>query len=133
MFQINSGRQHKTAGEQRVKAADLVSGTPQKAFWLPPGAYNITGQIIPLTAFNSATSDTVDVGTLASGSAYKNDADVAATSAVALSGLPTSTSDGSWVYVTWTGTGAAPTAGEFLLAFEYAMLDNSQFDHGENR
>lgn len=133
MFEINSGRQHKTAGAQRVKFSDLVSGTPLKAFWLPAGAYGITGSILPITPFDSATSDVLDVGTEASGSAYKNDADISGTAAVALSGLPLLVDGGQWVYVTWTGAGAAPTEGEFLLAFEYALVDASQFDHGLNR
>jgi hypothetical protein len=132
-FVINSGRQNKVVAEQRIKAEDLVSGTPLKVMYLPGGAYDIAGKVIPLTAFNSATSDTVDVGTSDSGNAYGNDLSVHAAAPQALSGFPNVIDGGQWLYLTWTGTGAAPTAGEIVLKVEYAELDRSQFDEGVNK
>ena len=130
---INSGRQNKVVAEQRVKFSDLVSGVALAALYLPPGAHSITGSVIPLTPFNSATTDTLDVGTQGTGAAYGNDLDIAASAALPLSGLPPVLTDGEWVYVNWTGTGAAPSEGEFLLTVEYAVLDRSQYDIGVNR
>jgi len=135
---INSGRQNKIVAEQVIDFSDVVSGTPKKLMFLPGGAYSITGKIIPLVAFNSATSDVLDVGTLASGNAYANDANIHITTDVALTGLPkvvdgSGTDGGLWLYGTWVGVSTAPTAGQVVLNVEYCVLGRSQFDTGTNR
>jgi hypothetical protein len=129
---INSGRQNRVVAEQRIPFGDLVSGVAQAAMLLPNGAYNIVGKVIPIAAFNSATSDTLDVGTAASGAAYGNDLNIHATTITNLTGLPNILTDDQWLYVNWTGTGAVPTAGEVILSVEYSVIDRSQYDIGPN-
>lgn len=132
-FRPDSGRQQRIEGFVDVGFADVVSGTPLKAFWLPGGACDITGHVQPLVAFNSATTDVLDVGTLASGNAYKNDGNIAALTDIPLTALPTEIVGGQWVYLTWVGAGAAPTAGKFRLYFQYILTNRAQFNHGEDQ
>lgn len=129
---INSGRQNKVVAEQRIKFSDLVSGVAQPVMFLPNGAYNIVGKIIPIVAFNSATSDTVDVGTATTGNAYGNDLSIHALTPQSLTGFPNILTDDQWLYLNWTGTGAVPTAGEVILSVEYSVIDRSQYDIGVN-
>lgn len=129
-MKINTDRQNKVSGYQEVNFSDLVSGTAVKAFYLPAGAFNISAQVLPVVAFNSATSDVLDVGSQSSPQAYKAGGNIAATTAFALSGLPNEVDGGDWIYVKWTGTGAAPTEGQFRLAVDYSLLERGQFSHG---
>lgn len=136
-FYPKSGRQQRIAGyiDFDVSKGQISNGVATKAFWIPSGAFDITGSVTPLVAFNSATSDVVDVGNVTTGNAYKDDANIHALTLtpIALASFPVQSPQGFWVYVTWTGVGAAPTAGKFRLKLEYLMENRDQFDHGEDR
>lgn len=132
-FRPDSGRQERAEGYVDVSFNQVVSGTPLKAFWIPAGATDITGSVSPITAFNSVTSDVLDVGTVGSGNAYKNDGNIAATTAFALTGLPVVSTQGFWMYLTWVGVGTAPTAGKFRLFVSYIQEGKAEFNHGEDQ
>lgn len=119
---------------KRLTFADFVSGTAKVVFdsKLVNGLKPIRGQVVVVTPFNSATSDSLTVGkalsgTAASANAYLTATDIkgaAALSRVALSGLPVEVNDtagGIEITATWTGAGAAPTAGELEFQLELGV------------
>jgi hypothetical protein len=130
---ISADRQQRIEGYVDVNFSDLTSGDDYAVFWLPAGATDITGNVVPIVAFNSETSDVLDVGNESSENAYKNDLNIAATTAGALTGLPLTVANGFWVTVRWTGVGNAPTAGQFRIFFTYIMEERGQFSHGASR
>lgn len=133
-FHVSSDRQQKVAAYAEIAFSDLTSGVAKKAIWVPAGAFDLEGKIIPITAFNSATSDVLDVGTEGSPNAYKDDGNIHTTTVIALAGFPgAAATAGYWIYVTWVGVGAAPTAGKFKLVLYYLLENRSQFNHGEDK
>lgn len=134
-FVPQSGRQQRIAGYIDVDFAKgvIASGVPLKAFWIPAGAFDITGNVTPLVAFNSGTSDVLDVGTVGTGNANLSAGNIHVTTAIALTTFPVQSPQGYWLYVKWTGVGTAATAGKIRLKLEYLMENRAQFDHGEDR
>jgi hypothetical protein len=111
----------------------MVSGVYQAAAEIP--ANSMVTSVRLVTAFNSATSDTFSVGDKV-GSAAAAPTTFTAAAAVPV-GTPQfgqsvgklMTSVGS-VGITWTGVGAAPTAGNGLLIVEYVGKNRGQFAQG---
>lgn len=119
------GRQYPlTAVSDRILYSDLTSGAASVIVELPGNAIVTGGQVLVLTAFDSATSDVLDVGDSDDPNRFTaSQIDLTATgsaeltvgTANALYSVPTD------VEVVWTGTGAAPSAGEFLVILEYVI------------
>lgn len=88
---------------------------------LPPGAI-VRGTMVKVhTAFNSATSDVVDVGNASSAQAYVAAANLQLSGGqYAITGMdatmPTEPTD---VLALWTGVSTAPTAGSVTVIVEY--------------
>lgn len=111
-----------------VKFSDLTgsSGVDLAAFSMPPNAIVTGGTINVKTAFNSATSDVIDVGDSVSQNRYLNDGNIHATGLVAL--VPTGyVHPGGDLTVRWTGVGTAPTAGEVLIRIDYVVVGRGEF------
>lgn len=119
----------KVAGRQCVLSAaipftyaDLTSGEITEAIDLPGGAYIVSGEVVVTTAFNSATSDAIEVGLL---SGATNDllssTSIAATGITPIVPFAGSLATTDTVTVEWTGVGAAPTAGAGFLRVDYTI------------
>jgi len=104
--------------------ADLVSGAFEKAVSLPENAEVTGGSVVITTAFDSATTDALDVGDATVGGRYLSVA--AGLTALPLGRtalVPTGyrTVGKEPVGVTWTGAGAV-TAGAGRLEVEYVIV-----------
>lgn len=124
-----SARQNVYAAFERIKLADLVSGTAKAVFSkLPNGNIPLRGYVVVITPFDSGTSDGLTVGkalsgTAASANAYLTSSDISAAAGTryALTGLPAiidDTDGGITMTVTWTGVGTAATEGEIAIVLE---------------
>jgi len=131
---INTGYQteHNHLHFVRVKKAysDITSGTSFSIGWLPPGATVYDAYAIVDTAFNSATSDVLDMGFRNAGDGTAAD-DNEFMSAVSIASVGKKSADdlasagdlrfpkGAEVTAKWTGTGTAATAGnaDFIVVF----------------
>lgn len=143
----NSARQHAYTATERIKFSDIASGVAFNLFTkLPNGVIALAIDVIVLTPFNSATSDVLDIGHAAAGNAaapiaasanaYKNDADLKGSAAgtkiaaTTLPGLIDDAGGGLQITGTWTGVGAAPTQGEFLVVATLIEDGREQFSQG---
>lgn len=111
-----------------VNLADVTTGVDYQAIMLPPNAVIIGGDVVATEAFNSTSTDVVDVGDSASQNRYLNDASVHTLTRTALvpTGyvtLPTTRA----VTVRWVSGGGSPSTGKFRLTVEYFILDRSEF------
>ena len=125
----NRGRQSPTEAWVVFNFADAApSGTFQEAIDLPPNAVVTGGSVVVTTAFNSATSDVITVGDSASATRYLGSTSIAATgrTALLLTGY-TTLSTTNRIRVTWTGAGAAPTAGVVRVSVTYIQLGRTAF------
>jgi hypothetical protein len=129
-FTKKSGRQQLIVAYADVTFADLVSGTAKGIMELPPGAVVVDGDVTVDTAFNSATSDALVVGDATTANRYKTSYSIAAAGRTALVPTGFKTTAPSNINVTWTGVGAAPTAGAFTLRVSYYVRGRAQFAQG---
>ena len=84
------------------------------------------GAVVVKTAFNSATSDVIDVGDSVSQNRYLNDGNIHATGVVAL--VPTGyVHAGGDLTVRWVGVGAVPTTGQLQLRVDYIQVGRSEY------
>jgi hypothetical protein len=104
---------------------ELPSGKQVSAIYLPPGAMVTGGGLIVTTAFNSATTDVLDVGYTSNPDAYVNGgADNGSTvgiKAIVPNGVVHTS--GTWIVVENNPTGTEGTAGVAKLVVEYVVLD----------
>lgn len=119
---LNSNRQQSRWATLDVAYGDLVSGVAADAIKLPVGAVVVGGAVVVNTAWNSATSDVLVVGDSASSNRYKTSFSIAATGRTALTPTGYATlSTTRAIQIEWTGTGAAPSAGQLRLEVEYIV------------
>ncbi len=128
----NKNRQFKSVAEVAFDFADLASGVAQEAVDLPSGAVRDSVQLYVDEAWNSATSDVIEVGDAASNARH-----IASVSVAAVGGkAPVTESLGykdnahSAITIKWTGVGAAPTAGKARLIVEYHHTGAGDFAQG---
>ena len=116
------GRQFPLVAVVRFTYADLESGVDLGAVDLPGGAIRMGGELVIETAFNSATSDTISVGDAGGNDAALAATDVTSAGTTALTGFSGEIqSTPETLTLTWTGTGAAPTAGSGYLRVTYGI------------
>lgn len=127
----NSGRQELIVATVDFGFADLVSGVDLSALDLPRNAVVTGGDVVVTTAFNSATSDVLDVGDATVQNRYLNDANLAAVGRTALiaTGFVTTATQPA-ITVRWVGVGAAPTAGACRLTVHYYVKGRAAFAQG---
>lgn len=103
--------------------------------WLPPGAVVTAAAATVTTAFNAATTNTMDIGFRNAGDGTADDVDefasavsVAAVGRVAADDLATAGDllfpEGAEIVATYAQTGAAATAGSAVVHVEY-IVDNT--------
>lgn len=127
-LKISDGRQDSLWAVQTINFNDLTSGVATAVINLPIGAVVVGGAIITATAFNSATSDTLSLGDSASATRYASAANIHATgrTALTLTGYKALTTTRQML-ATWTGVGAAPTAGSVDVQVEYLVTDRAEW------
>lgn len=109
--------------------ADLTSGTATVVATLPAGSVLVDAFAVVTTAFNSATSDVLDMGTAADDNGFMSAVSIASVGKKSADDLATSddiyvTADTSLV-IKWTGSGTAATTGS-LIAFFLYIPNNDQ-------
>jgi len=126
----NTGRQCVQFAYVDIKLADLVSAADVAAIELPPNAVILSGQLVTTEAWNSTTSDVLDVGDSGSQNRYLNDGNIRALGArVAL--VPTGfVTVGNPLTVRWVSGGGVPTTGKVRLEVEYYQLGRAETTYG---
>lgn len=130
----NSGRQGPIEAFVDINFGDVVSGVAQAAIKMKPNCVVVDGDIVTPTAWNSATSDTLAVGDALTPARYLAATSIHATGRVPL--VPTgyqtvvganAAASSDQIVVTWTGVGAAPTAGQTRLRVRYYDGNRAEF------
>jgi Flp pilus assembly protein CpaB len=118
----NINRQDVKVAYVDINLADVVSASDLSAISLPPNSVILAGEIVTTEAWNSTTSDVMDVGDAASQNRYLNDGNIRALGArVAL--VPTGfIHPGGDLTVRWTSGGGTPTTGKSRLTVQYMQL-----------
>lgn len=119
----NKALQSPLVAMQRLTQPELPTGKAVSAIYIPAGAIVTGGFIKVETAFDSATTDTLDVGDTLLGTRYLDgSSDNGSTAArVALSPTGYQYTAGKWITVTNTAAGTEGTAGVVLVVVEYIV------------
>lgn len=117
----NAGRQSPLVAEVAFTFEDLVSAVAKAAADLPAGATVVGGEVIIDTAWDTGTTDVLDIGDGDNGSRYANDVNLKATgrTALTLTGYKYAAAD--TVDLTKTAVGTAPTQGAGRLHLHYII------------
>lgn len=128
----NAGRQELIVAHVDIGVADVVNNVAQGALDLPVGAVIVSGALVTTEAWNSTTSDVMDVGDVTSAVRYLTDGNIRALGArVPL--VPTGfthTSTEKQLTVTWTSGGGTPTTGKSRLEVQYFVKGRAAFTQG---
>lgn len=128
----NAGRQELIVAHVDIGVADVVNNVAQAAVDLPVGAVVVSGALVTTEAWNSTTSDVMDVGDVTSAVRYLTDGNIRALGArVPL--VPTGfthTSTEKQLTVTWTSGGGTPTTGKSRLEVQYFVKGRAAFTQG---
>ena len=105
-----------------INLADLTSGIDVAAMDIPANAVILAGHCYTTEAFNSTSTDVLDVGDAGSQARYLNDGNIR--SAAALVPLvPTGIAHpGGSLTVRWVSGGGTPTTGKLRLVVQYITL-----------
>lgn len=105
-----------------INLADVTSGVDYAAMDLPPNSVILSGSVYTTEAWNSTTSDVLDVGDTASQLRYLNDGNIRAAAAL-VPLVPTGFAHpGGSLTVRWTSGGGVPTTGKARLVVSYVQL-----------
>ena len=128
----NASRQSLIAAFVDIALADLATGVAVSALDLPGNAVIVSGAQVTTEAWNSTTSDVLDVGDATSATRYLSDGNIRALGArVAL--VPTGfvhSATQPALTVTWTSGGGVPTTGKVRLEVQYFVKGRSLFSQG---
>lgn len=118
----DTGRQDVLVAHVTVTYDDLTSGSIAEAIDVPPDAIYLRGHVDVKTAWDSNTSDVLDVGDGDDDDRYtSSQIDISSTGRTDLDVVSQQYTEKDTIDVTWTGTGTAPTQGEFDLVYEYIV------------
>lgn len=123
-------RQFEQVATVTFKFSALTTGVDAEAIDLPVGAVITAGTLYTTEAWNSTTSDVLDVGDAVSQNRYLNDGNIRAAGAlVAL--VPTGyVHAGGPLTVRWVSGGGTPTTGEVRLMVKYVIQGASHGTFG---
>ena len=128
----NVGRQELVAAYVDINLADVTTATDIAALDLPVGAVIVSGALVTTEAWNSTTSDVMDVGDATTQNRYLNDGDIRALAArVPL--VPTGfvhTATQNTLTVRWVSGGGTPTTGKVRLEVQYYVKGRAAFSQG---
>ena len=125
------GRQQVISAVVTILLANLTDGVDVPVMELPAGAEVIGGAVVTETAFNSTSTDTIDIGDTGSQNRYLNDGNFRAAGArVAL--VPTGYVNTAPTKLTarWVSGGGSPTTGKCRLRVDYIVIGREQFTQG---
>lgn len=128
----NSARQEVILAFVDISLADLVSNVAAQAIELPPNAVVLSGQAITTEAWNSTSTDILDVGDVTSANRYLNDGNIRANGArvpLVPTGFVTTATE-RWITVTWVSGGGTPTTGKVRLEVQYYVRGRAAFAQG---
>lgn len=113
-----------------IALADVVTGQDLPAIDLPHGAIILGGHIKTEQAWNSTTSDVLDVGDAASQNRYLNDGNIRAAGAL-VPLVPTGeVHAGGPLTVRWVSGGGTPGTGRSRLLVQYVIQGSSESTYG---
>lgn len=128
----NSARQELVVAHVDINLADVTTGVDVAAMDLPVGAVIVSGSLTTTEAWNSTTSDVMDVGDSGSQNRYLNDGNIRALAAhVPL--VPTGkvhTASDNVLTVRWVSGGGTPSTGKARLAVTYYVIGRAAFSQG---
>lgn len=128
----NPARQELITAHVDINLADVATGVDVAALDLPVNAVVVGGSLTTTEAWNSTTSDVMDVGDSGSQNRYLNDGNIRAlASHVAL--VPTGkvhTATDNVLTVRWVSGGGTPTTGKVRLAVTYYVIGRAAFSQG---
>jgi hypothetical protein len=118
---LSPDRQTILVASKTVAYGDLTDATAVACFDVPAGAIVVGGDVTVTTAWNSATSDVLDVGDGDSAARYNDDINIAATgrTALGLTGYKYTAAD--TIDLRWESVGTAATAGSFRIHLWYII------------
>lgn len=114
-----------------INLADVATNVQSNvAIDMPIGSVVLFGELITTEAWNSTTSDVMDVGDATSATRYLTDGNIRALGArVPL--VPTGfTGTGEGLRVTWTSGGGTPTTGKVRLEVAYFIKGRADATYG---
>ncbi len=107
-----------------LAVGSITSAVAVNIGYLPAKAVVLGVSAVVSTAFNSATSDVIDIGTSVDANGFASAVDISSVGLKAADDLATSddlyVTTETLLTATWTGTGTAPTAGNVVVVIEYA-------------
>lgn len=127
-----SGRQELIVATVDINLADVVSNVAQAAIDLPANAVLVDGSLVTTEAWNSTTSDVMDVGDVTTPTRYLTDGNIRALNArvpLVMTGF-THTNTEKSLNVTWTSGGGTPTTGKVRLEVRYYVKGRATFAQG---
>ncbi len=108
-----------------LAVGSITSASAVNIGYIPSGAVVLGVSAVVSVAFDSATSDVIDIGTSADANGFASAVDISSVGLKAADDLATSddlvTSVETLLTATWTGVGTAPTVGTVDVVVEYAV------------
>ena len=118
---LKSGRQSIVSAYLDVVLANHATTVALDTIEVPQGAVIVGGSVVVTEAFNSTSTDVLDIGDSGTANRYKNDIDLTTLALTAL--VPT-----GYVYTaptkikaTWVSGGGTPTTGAYTLRVDYIV------------
>lgn len=127
-----SGRQHKIFAYIDVVLANLATTVALPLINVPAGAVITAGGLVVSAAFNSTSTDVIDIGDSGSANRYLNDGNIHTTGLVALVPTHYQYTAPTDVTGTWVSGGGTPTTGAFRFWIEYYQAGRAQFAQGSD-
>lgn len=128
----NSGRQELIAAYVDINLADLTTNVAENAIELPANAVLTAGALVTTEAWNSTSTDVMDVGDVTTPARYLTDGNIRALAArvpLVMTGFVV-TNTQKWLSVTWTSGGGTPTTGKVRLEVQYYVKGRAEFSQG---
>ena len=128
----NFARQELLVAYVDINLADVVTAVDKAAIAVPPNSVIISGQVTTTEAWNSTSTDVLDVGDATSQNRYLNDGNIRALAALVPlvpTGFITTAAEPN-VTVRWTSGGGTPTTGKARVAIQYYCLGRGETTYG---
>lgn len=128
----NSDRQELIVAYVDINLADLTTNVAANAISLPANAVIVGGRLTTTEAWNSTSTDVMDVGDVTTAARYLTDGNIRALGAL-VPLVPTgfvTTSTEKNLTVTWTSGGGSPSTGKVRLQIEYFIKGRGAFNEG---
>ena len=128
----NSDRQELIVAYVDINLADLTTNVAADAIRLPANAVVVSGSLVTTEAWNSTSTDVMDVGDVTSATRYLTDGNIRALAALVPlvpTGFITTPTEKN-LTVTWTSGGGSPTTGKVRLQVQYFIKGRGAFNEG---